>query len=122
MNAILWVLQAVLAVLCVAGGAFQMFKLDELQKGVAAMRALPSALWALFGLLNCVGGLGLLLPGLLKIGPGLTALSATVVAALSAVISGLYIYHGDKPPLGYSVAMSVMAAFIAYGRFSLKPF
>jgi len=122
MNALLWVLQALVALLCISGGAFQMFKLDELQKGVTAMRELPHTLWILFGLINCLGGLGLLLPGMLKVLPELTAFSAAVVAVLSAVISGLYIYYGDKPPLSYSVAMAVVAAFVAYGRSSLKPF
>jgi len=41
MNIVLWIFQIVLALLCISGGAFQIFKLDELRKGVAAMRALP---------------------------------------------------------------------------------
>ena len=41
MNILLWVLQVALAFLCISGGVFQIFKLDELKKGVAAMRELP---------------------------------------------------------------------------------
>jgi hypothetical protein len=121
MNFVLWVLQALLSLLCIAGGAFQLFKLDELEKSVAAMRALPHALWGLFGAINCLGGLGLLLPGILKMPPRVTAFSAAVVAALSIVISALYVYYGDRPPLSYSVAMAAMAGVIAIGRLQPKP-
>lgn len=121
MNILLWVLQAVLALLCVSGGAFQIFKVDELQKGVAAMRELPHGLWAVFGAINCLGGVGLIVPGATKMLPVLTPVSATVIAVESALISALYVYYGDRPPLSYSVAMTILAAFIAYGRFALKP-
>lgn len=121
MNILFWVLQAVLALLCISGGAFQIFKIDELQKGVAAMRDLPHGLWAVFGAVNCLAGLGLILPAATKLMPMLTPISAVIVALESALISALYIYYGDRPPLSYSVAMAVLAAFIAYGRFALQP-
>jgi hypothetical protein len=44
------------------------------------------------------------------------------VVAESVLISGFYIRYKDYSPMGYSVAMALMAAFIAYGRFALKPF
>lgn len=121
MNALLWCLQAGLALLCIAGGAFQLFKFDDLQPGVAAMRELPRGLWTVFGAVNCLGGLGLLLPATLTKLPNTMAIAASVVGAESALISALYIYFGDRPPLSYSLAMTAMAAFIAYGRFALKP-
>ena len=121
MNILFWVLQVVLALLCISGGAFQIFKIDELQKGVAAMRNLPHALWAVFGAVNCLAGLGLIIPAAAKMMPMLTPISAVIVALESTLISALYIYYGDRPPLSYSVAMAVLAAFIAYGRFALQP-
>ncbi len=63
MNIILWVLQIVLALLCISGGIFQIFKIEQLQKTVASMRELPRGLWALLGAFGCVAGLGLILPG-----------------------------------------------------------
>lgn len=41
MNILLWALQVALALLCIAGGTFKVFKIEQLQKGVASMRALP---------------------------------------------------------------------------------
>jgi hypothetical protein len=121
MNILLWVLQVMLAWLSIAGGFFQIFKIEELQTNVAAMRALPHALWAFFGALGCVAGLALILPGATNVLPVLTPIAAAVVAAESVLISGLYLYYGDSSPIPYSVAMAIMALFISYGRFALKP-
>lgn len=115
MNILLWILQIVLALLCISGGAFQIFKIEELKKGVAAMRELPSGLWVIMGAFGCVAGLGLLVPSL-------TPIAAVAVAAQSALISAFYIYYKDFSPLPYSVVMTIIAAFISYGRFALAPF
>jgi hypothetical protein len=122
MNILLWVLQIALAFLCISGGVFQIFKIDELKKTVASMRALPHGLWAFLGAFGCLAGVGLILPGATNVLPVLTPIAAAAVAAQSILITAFYIYYGDRPPMPYSVAMAIMGAFIAYGRFTLKPF
>lgn len=122
MNILLWILQVALAWLCIAGGYYQIFKIEQMQKNVAAMRALPRSLWAALGAFGCLAGLGLILPGALNMLPVLTPIAAAAVAAESVLISAFYIYYRDFPPMGYSVAMTLMAAFISYGRFALRPF
>lgn len=117
MNILLWVLQVALALLSISGGAFQIFKIEDLKKNVAAMRALPRGLWAFFGGFACLAGACLILPGALGFRPELTAIAALALAVEQALISALYLKYGDRPPLPYSMAMTVMAAVIAYGRF-----
>jgi hypothetical protein len=121
MNILLWVAQVALALLCISGGAFQIFKLEELQKGVAAMRALPRGLWFFLGAVGCLAGLGLILPGATNLLPGITPVAAAAVAAQSLLITALYLRYRDRSPLPYSVAMVMMAAFICYGRLELQP-
>jgi hypothetical protein len=48
-------------------------------------------------------------------------MQAAAVAAESVLISAFYIYYRDSSPMVYSVAMAIMAAFVSYGRFALKP-
>lgn len=122
MNILLWVLQVALAWFCIAGGFFQIFKIDQLKQNVASMRALPRALWAFFGAFSCVAGLGLILPGAINVFPTLTAMAAAAVAVESLVICAIYVFYRDFPPLGFSIVMAILAAFIAYGRFVLAPF
>jgi hypothetical protein len=121
MNILLWVLQVALAWFCIAGGFFQMFKIEQLQKGVASMRELPRSLWAFLGAFGCVAGLALILPGASNVLPVLTPIAAAGIAAESVLISAFYLRYGDRSPMSYSVVMAVMAAFIAYGRFALTP-
>jgi DoxX-like family len=121
MNILLWVLQVALAFLCISGGIFQIFKLDDLKKGVTAMRALPRAVWTSLGAFGCLGGVFLILPGAANVLPGLTWLAAAAVAAQSAVICALYVRYRDRSPLPYSAVMVLLAAFICYGRLALQP-
>lgn len=122
MNILLWVLQIALAFLCVSGGIFQIFKIEDLKKNVAAMRELPRVLWAFLGAFGCIAGLGLILPGLLSMTPELTAMAAAAVAVESLLITSFYLYYRDFAPMPYSAAMMILGAFIAYGRFVLAPF
>jgi hypothetical protein len=122
MNILLWVLQIALALLCISGGAFQIFKIEELKTTVAAMRELPRGLWAFLGAFGCLAGLCLILPGATNVLPVVTPIAAVAVAVQSVLISAFYIHYRDFPPLPYSVAMAIMGAFISYGRFALSPF
>jgi hypothetical protein len=115
MNILLWVLQVVLALLSISGGAFQIFKLEDLKKTTAAMRALPKGLWMLLGAVGCVAGVGLLVPQT-------TVISAAVMAVHSAVVSLFYLKYKDRAPLPYSLLMMAIAVFICFGRIELQPF
>jgi uncharacterized membrane protein YphA (DoxX/SURF4 family) len=121
MNILLWVLQVALAWLCIGGGTFKIFKIEDLQTTVVSMRALPHGLWALFGVVECLAAVGLILPGVLKKLPAVTPIAAAVVAVQSVIISAIYFHYGDSAPLPYAVTMALLGAFIAYGRFAAKP-
>ena len=121
MNVLLWILQIALALLCVSGGAYQIFMLEELQKGVTAMRVLPKGLWKLLGVVGCMAGVALVVPGAAISLPILTPIAAAIVAVQSLLISGFYLRFRDKSPLPYSLVMVMLAVFVCYGRFSLQP-
>ena len=121
MNLVLWVAQVVLALLSVSGGAFQIFKFDELKEGVAAMRELPQGLWAFFGAFGILAGVCLVVPAVTKVMPVLTPIAAAGMAVHSVVLTALYLYFGDRAPIGFTIAMTIMAVFVAYGRFVAEP-
>jgi hypothetical protein len=121
MNVFLWMLQVALTWFCIAGGVFQIFKIEQLKKAAASMRALPRGLWAFFGVLSLLAGVCLIVPGAIGLLPVLTPIAAAVVSTENIVISAIYVRYGDRAPLTYSAVIAIVAAFIAYGRFVLRP-
>jgi hypothetical protein len=122
MNILLWILQAALAFLYLSGGAFKMFKFEEL---AGQMRAIPHNGWRTLGLLEMAGALLLVLPPLIKWMPELTPLAATVLAIETLVLAGLYARQSLRlaatNPMVWALVMGLVAAFVAYGRHTLAP-
>ena len=120
MNILLWILQVVLALLCLAGGAYKLFQFDELAK-VPATAALPRAGWGAIGVLEMLCAVLLIVPVAVKWMPILTPLAAAVLAvealALSVNNARYSLQLAATNPLVWTLAMAVMAAFVAWGRY-----
>src|SRR5262249_41159999 len=121
-NVLLWVTQALLALLCLSGGAYKAFNFDELAN---QMQALSHGGWRAIGVLEIVCGIVLILPPAAKWIPVVTPLAAAVLALEALALSGLYAQYSLKltaaNPLVWSAAMALMAAFVVYGRYTLSP-
>ena len=122
MNVLLWMLQAALALLCLAGGAYKAFKFAEVAQH---MRALSHGGWRALGVLEMVCGILLIIPAAAQWMPVLTPLAAAALALECLVLSALYSRYSLKltaaNPLIWSVGMGLVAAFVAYGRYALRP-
>jgi len=122
MNVLLWVVQLALAFLCLAGGAYKVFGFDEL---ASQMRVLPRAGWGAFGVFEMVCGILLVVPATMKGMPQLTPLAAGALALESLVLAALYARYSlnvtATNPLVWVVVMGVAAAFVAYGRYAIRP-
>ncbi len=82
---------------------------------------LPGLLVRFIGGCEVLGALGLILPGLLRIRPGLTPLAA---AGLVIIMIGATVltFAGDGVmPALFPLVVGILAAFVAYGRWRLAP-
>jgi len=119
LNIVLWIVQVLLALLFIwAGGMKLVLPLEKLAGPVA----LPGALVRFIGVAELLGGLGLILPSLLRIRPGLTPLAAAglVIIMIGAVVITL----AGGVDVGLAAIPGVtglLAAFVAYGRWRLAP-
>lgn len=122
MNILLWVLQAVLALLYLSGGAYKVFSFDELAK---QLDALSRGAWSALGVLEMVGAILLIVPAAVKWMPVLTPAAAAVLTLETLALTGLYAHYSLKldatNPLVWSVVMALLVAFVAYGRYALSP-
>ena len=124
MNIVLWVFQIVLALLCLAGGAYKLFAFEELAR-MPATAALSRGTWGAIGVFEMVCGVLLIVPAAMKWMPTLTPLAAAALVLERLALAALYAQHSPQlaatNPLVWVAAMALMAAFVAYGRHTLKP-
>jgi hypothetical protein len=122
MNVLLWVVQVALALLYLAGGAYKAFTFSELAN---RMDVLPGGGWLVLGVLEMVCAVLLVLPVSEKWMPIQTPLAGAVLAletlALAALYAGYSLTLTAANPLVWAVAMGLTAAFVAYGRYALRP-
>lgn len=122
MNVFLWILQIALAFLYLSGGAYKVFKFDELG---SQMRALSRGGWRALGVIEMAGAVLLIVPAATKWIPVLTPLAAAVLALETLVLAGLYARYSLNVaitnPLVWSVVMGLLAACVAYGRYAISP-
>lgn len=118
MTSILWVVQGVLALFFLYGGAIKLVPSSPVP-GAALLAALLSPLPKLFvsfiGITEVLGALGLIFPVLLRILPILTPLAAVglIIEMIGAAIFVILFY--GVAPAAFSVVTGLLLAFVAYG-------
>lgn len=121
MNVVLWVLQVLLA-LHTAMGAVWKFS-HSAEQTMPSLKAIPQGLWLGMSGIELLCSVALIVPALYK--PlGILAPTAAVFIALEMLVFGvLHLSSGDTAygPLVYWGVVAALSAFIAYGRFALKP-
>ena len=116
MNIVLWIVQVLLALLFLFGGAMKfIMPIEEMVK----QTGLPALLLRFIGVCEVLGGLGLILPGLLRIRTGLTPLAALglLIIMIGAVV--ITVAGGMVAPALFPFVTAILLAFVAYGRWRL---
>jgi uncharacterized membrane protein len=118
-NRALWLLQVLLAVFFVLGSGLPklLIPADQLPMPIV----LPQTFLWCIGVCEILGGLGLLLPGLTHVRPGLTPLAAASLVLLT-VCAALYQLLAQQPANAvFALVIGALAACVAHGRWRLAP-
>lgn len=114
----LWIVQGLLALLFVwAGGMKLVLPLEQLAGPVA----LPGFFVRFIGVAEVLGGVGLILPGLLRIRPGLTPLAAAGLIIIMIGATVITLASGEVAMALIPLVVGLLLAFVAYGRWRLAP-
>ncbi len=117
MNIVLWIVQILLAL---AFGFFGFTKLSQPIEALAGMMpwvtAMPAVLVQFIGAAEIAGALGLILPGLTKIQPKLTAWAGLGLAVVMVLAAILHITRGEFGNLPINAVLFVLSALVAWGR------
>jgi uncharacterized membrane protein YphA (DoxX/SURF4 family) len=118
MNLALWILQTLLALIFLwAGGIKLVLPIEEMTTQVP----LPGLFLRFIALCEVLGAIGLILPGLLRIRPGLTPLAAAGLVIIMIGATVLTLLTGDIAMALIPLVVGILAAFVAYGRWRLAP-
>ncbi|HJQ19325.1 MAG TPA: DoxX family protein [Gemmatimonadaceae bacterium] len=113
-SAVLWTIQTLVALVFLFAGASKFLMPPEaMQQGPIV---LPLAFIRFIGVCEITGALGLLLPGLLRIGRGLTPIAALGLVLIMSGATAITIESGMVGGAAVPLVIGVLASIIAYGR------
>ncbi len=122
MNIALWIVQVSLALFFLAAGSIQLMQPKaKLAAIMAWVEDFSTGTVRLIGILEILGAIGIMLPALIGIFPWLTSLAAI---GLLLTMIGAAITHARRSEYSMiiiNVALLVLTAFVAYGRFVVMP-
>jgi uncharacterized membrane protein YphA (DoxX/SURF4 family) len=119
MNILLWIIQVLLALLFIFSGSMKFaITVEQLNEQPVF---LPRIFLDFIGVCEILGGIGLILPALLRIKPSLTPLAA---AGLAIIVAGATVITLMGPMKGLALVpfiTCVLCIFVAFGRWRLRP-
>ena len=114
-NTKLWIAQGVLAVMFLLAGVPKLVMSAE-QMQAAGPIQLPVAFIRFIGVCEILGAIGMIVPGLTGIKPGLTPLGAAGLVVIMIGATVVNIVDGPAPAAIVTAALGALAAFVVYGR------
>ncbi len=117
MNIVLWILQVLLGLFFLFAGVMKfIMPVEQMSAGTG----LPGWFFWFIGACETLGGLGLVLPSLLRIKPRLTPLAALglVIIMIGATVISL---KGGVGAALFPFVAGLLLAFVAYGRWRVAP-
>ena len=118
MNIALWIVQALLAALFLfAGGTKLVLPIEEMTKQMP----MPGWFLRFIGVAEVLGGLGLVLPWITRVRPGLTPLAAAGLVIIMIGATVITLMTSDTAMALFPLVTGILCAFVGYGRWRLAP-
>jgi DoxX-like family len=118
MTYVLWTIQGLLALLFLFSGGMKLLLPLEALTGPVS---LPGWFVRFIGVAEVLGALGLVLPGLLGIRPGLTPLAAAGLVIIMLGATVITLVSIDVMSALIPLLVGLLLAFVAFGRWRLAP-
>ena len=112
-NVLLWIVQGLLAFLFLFAGGMKLVLPPEAMVGPVA---LPLAFLRFIGVVEVLGAIGLILPGLLRIRVDLTPLAAAGLVIIMIGATVITALGGAIAPALFPLTVGLLAGSVAYGR------
>jgi uncharacterized membrane protein YphA (DoxX/SURF4 family) len=119
MTSALWIVQGLLALLFLSSGSMKLgLPMSLPLPGMTLPMALPlpGLFMRFIGIAEVAGAIGLILPGLLRIRPGLTPLAAWGLVVIMIGATVVILTSGGVAAALFPLVVALLCAFVAYGR------
>jgi uncharacterized membrane protein len=117
-NAFLWIVQAVLAVMFGMAGVMKSTRpIDKLAAKLPWVSDFSAATVRFIGVVELAGALGLILPAATGIAPVLTPLAATGLAVVMVLAAVVHARRREPSAIAFNTVLLILAALVAWGRF-----
>ena len=118
----LWIAQVILAAVFLMAGVMKSTQpIEQLGASMSWVNDFSAGMVRFIGISELLGGIGLLLPALLRIKPVLTPLAALGLFTVMVFALVYHITKGEYESLGMNVILGAIAFFIAWGRYKKVP-
>ena len=114
-NTGLWIVQGLLAAMFLLAGVPKLV-MSAAQMTAPGSIQLPVAFIRFIGVCEILGAIGMILPGLTRIRPGLTPLSASGLVIVMIGATVINIVNGMAAIAIPTVVLGLMAAYVVWGR------
>ena len=119
MNILLWVLQVLLAAVFLAHGLLLLMPPPDI--AAQMLMSLPRWFWVFLGVAEAAAAIGLTLPGLTRVMPGLVSLAAAGIMVVMISATGYHIVRGENSSAAVTFVLLIMATYVAYQRWRVLP-
>lgn len=116
-----WILQIVLGIYFVAIGVLHFIVPSGLPGPLEWMYDLPTWLHIASGTAEIAGGLGLILPSLTRIKPGLTPLAAAGLTTVMLLAAAWHLSQDDPQAIVSNLVLAVLLTIVAVVRWRVHP-
>lgn len=117
LNISLWIAQIILAGMFIMAGTMKSSQpIEVLGQSLPWVNEVSSALVRFIGISEILGGIGIILPAILRIKPKLTSLAALGLGIIMILAFAFHIAKGEYSALGINVILGALAFFVAWGR------
>jgi putative oxidoreductase len=122
MKKVLWILQVVLAAMFIMAGTFKTFTpIPELAVKMPWVNDFSEGMVRFIGASQLLGGLGLLLPSVLRIKPILSVVAGFALALVMIFAAVYHISKGEFSALPTNFILGGLAAYVAWARWRKFP-
>lgn len=122
MNISLWLAQGLIAAMFIMAGASKSFQpIEALGESMPWVASVPDNLVRFIGFSELLGGIGIILPALLRIKPNLTVTAALGLVAVMIMAGIFHVYRGEFTAIGVNAIFAAICGFIAWGRSKKAP-